>query len=151
MYISIAWQINSQASIASFTHQSLIDNGDSLGSLWSWINELVGISKVDKFSRLGLLEQINTTADKSDYLWYSFRYGSLHYVQILLKPYLLSLLPSYWCPWRGSKSFFKFGSIGIKGDEPFLDQTVLQVESRGHAFHAFINGKPVGEWRKSFF
>ena len=63
--------------IPSFTHQSLTDNGDSLGSEWSWINEPVGISKDDAFSRPGLLEQINTTADKSDYLWYSLRYGSL--------------------------------------------------------------------------
>ncbi|CAN6479316.1 unnamed protein product [Victoria cruziana] len=38
---------------------------------WSWIPEPVGISKSDKFERDGLLEQINTTADLSDYLWYS--------------------------------------------------------------------------------
>ncbi|KAF3455018.1 hypothetical protein FNV43_RR05466 [Rhamnella rubrinervis] len=100
-------KINSVTTIASFTHQFLMDSGASLGSAWSWINEPVGISKDDAFSRLGLLEQIITTADKSDYLWYSL-------------------------------------SIDIKGDEPFLDQTVLHVQSLGHAFHAFINGKPVG-------
>ncbi|XP_015890709.1 beta-galactosidase 8 isoform X2 [Ziziphus jujuba] len=100
-------KINSAATIPSLTRQSLKDNGDSLGSDWSWINEPVGISKDDAFSRVGLVEQINTTADKSDYLWYSL-------------------------------------SIGIKGDEPFLDQTVLHVESLGHAFHVFINGKLVG-------
>lgn len=62
--------------IPSFMHHSLIDDVDSseaLGSGWSWINEPVGISKDDAFTRVGLLEQINTTADKSDYLWYSLR------------------------------------------------------------------------------
>lgn len=66
--------------VPSFTRKSLKDKGNSLGSDWSWIDEPVGISKDDAFSRVGLLEQINTTADKSDYLWYSLRYGvcSLH-------------------------------------------------------------------------
>lgn len=67
-------KINSAAMIPSFARQSLIDDVDaskSLGSVWSWINEPVGISKDNAFSKPGLLEQINTTADKSDYLWYS--------------------------------------------------------------------------------
>ena len=65
--------------LPSFTRQSLINDieSESLGSTWSWINEPVGISKDDAFTKPGLLEQINTTADKSDYLWYSLRYGSL--------------------------------------------------------------------------
>ncbi|XP_031502782.1 beta-galactosidase 8 isoform X1 [Nymphaea colorata] len=42
---------------------------------WSWIPEPVGISKSDKFERDGLLEQVNTTADLSDYLWYSLSIG----------------------------------------------------------------------------
>ncbi|KAG6620967.1 hypothetical protein I3842_Q048200 [Carya illinoinensis] len=106
-------KINSAAMIPSISHQSLkgnIDSSEALGSGWSWINEPVGISKDDAFVKLGLLEQINTTADKSDYLWYSL-------------------------------------GIEIKGDEPFLEdgsQTVLHVESLGHALHAFANGKLVG-------
>jgi uncharacterized membrane protein len=43
-----------------------------------------------------------------------------------------------------------FVSTNIKGDEPFLEdgsQTVLHVESIGHAFHAFINGKLAGDWQ----
>ena len=63
--------------IPSFMHESLNINADSteaIGSGWSWINEPVGISKADAFNKLGLLEQINTTSDKSDYLWYSLRY-----------------------------------------------------------------------------
>jgi hypothetical protein len=43
-----------------------------------------------------------------------------------------------------------FGSTNIKGDEPFLEdgsQTVLHVESLGHALHAFINGKLAGDWK----
>ncbi|XP_042955373.1 beta-galactosidase 8-like isoform X3 [Carya illinoinensis] len=106
-------KINSATMIPSFSHQSLkgnIDSSEALGSGWSWINEPVGISKDDAFVKLGPLEQINTTADKSDYLWYSL-------------------------------------GIEIKGDEPFLEdgsQTVLHVESLGHALHAFTNGKLVG-------
>lgn len=66
--------------IPSFTRQSIIadvQSTEAVGSGWSWINEPVGISKDDAFTRKGLLEQINTTADKSDYLWYSTRYASL--------------------------------------------------------------------------
>ncbi|XVF47153.1 hypothetical protein PTKIN_Ptkin03bG0086400 [Pterospermum kingtungense] len=106
-------KINSMTVIPSFKRESLNTNADSteaIGSGWSWINEPVGISKADAFNKLGLLEQINTTADKSDYLWYSL-------------------------------------SMDIRGDEPFLQdgsQTVLHVESLGHALHAFINGKLAG-------
>nr|GLL43088.1 beta-galactosidase 8-like isoform X1 [Ipomoea trifida] len=53
----------SQASKASISQVSLSD--------WSWYNEPVGISSNNAFSVSRLLEQINTTADKSDYLWYS--------------------------------------------------------------------------------
>ncbi|XVF04925.1 hypothetical protein REPUB_Repub05bG0126900 [Reevesia pubescens] len=106
-------KINSMTMISSLMHESLNTNADSteaIGSGWSWINEPVGISKADAFNKLGLLEQINTTADKSDYLWYSL-------------------------------------STDIQGDEPFLQdgsQTVLHVESLGHALHVFINGKLAG-------
>lgn len=62
------------AVIPSFAHQPLqVDSSDAVGSSWSWINEPIGISKDDAFVRPGLVEQINTSADKSDYLWYSLR------------------------------------------------------------------------------
>lgn len=67
-------KINTAAMIPSFMRQSIIadvQSTEAVGSGWSWINEPVGISKDDAFTRKGLLEQINTTADKSDYLWYS--------------------------------------------------------------------------------
>lgn len=63
--------------ISSFTTESLKEEVGSLdgsSSGWSWISEPIGISKADSFSKVGLLEQINTTADRSDYLWYSLRY-----------------------------------------------------------------------------
>ncbi|CAJ1979329.1 unnamed protein product [Sphenostylis stenocarpa] len=63
-------KINSASSISSFTTESLKEV-DASGSGWSWISEPIGISKADSFSKFGLLEQINTTADRSDYLWYS--------------------------------------------------------------------------------
>jgi hypothetical protein len=43
---------------------------------------------------------------------------------------------------------YTFGSTNIEGDEPFLEdgsQTILHVESLGHALHAFINGKLAGD------
>ncbi|XP_020214604.1 beta-galactosidase 8 [Cajanus cajan] len=67
-------KINSASTTSSFTTESLKQEVGSLEdsiSGWSWISEPVGISKADSFTKYGLLEQINTTADRSDYLWYS--------------------------------------------------------------------------------
>ncbi|RDX70682.1 Beta-galactosidase 8 [Mucuna pruriens] len=101
-------KINSASTYSSFTTESLKQEAGSLddsGSGWSWISEPVGISKADSFSKFGLVEQINTTADRSDYLWYSL-------------------------------------SIDLEDDAG--PQTVLHIESLGHALHAFINGKLAG-------
>ncbi|KAK6138071.1 hypothetical protein DH2020_028186 [Rehmannia glutinosa] len=67
-------KINSMATISKFVRQHSKDDTtstDAYLSGWSWINEPVGISSNSAFTKLGLLEQINTTADQSDYLWYS--------------------------------------------------------------------------------
>ncbi|KAK7272131.1 hypothetical protein RJT34_28551 [Clitoria ternatea] len=101
-------KINSASAISSFVIES---SKEDIGSLeastsgWNWISEPVGISKANSFSQIGLVEQINTTADKSDYLWYS---------------------------------------LSIDHEDDAGSQTVLQIESLGHALHAFINGKLVG-------
>lgn len=42
---------------------------------WSWYEEHVGVVSNGSFTYPGLLEQINTTKDVSDFLWYSTRYG----------------------------------------------------------------------------
>ena len=65
------------AIIPKFVRQSSeddVDASEAFLSGWSWFNEPVGISSNNAFMKLGLLEQINTTADQSDYLWYSLRY-----------------------------------------------------------------------------
>ncbi|KAL2938303.1 Beta-galactosidase 8 [Bienertia sinuspersici] len=67
-------KINSMAVLPKVIPQSLKYNLDSSGDIqssWAWFREPVGISKTQTVTKLGLLEQINTTADKSDYLWYS--------------------------------------------------------------------------------
>lgn len=67
-------KINAVATVPRFVSQSLkddLDASEAFPSDWSWVSEPVGISSNSAFNRLGLLEQINTTADKSDYLWYS--------------------------------------------------------------------------------
>ncbi|CAN7051306.1 hypothetical protein IGI04_027212 [Brassica rapa subsp. trilocularis] len=69
-------KINSATESTAFARQSLKPDGGSsaeLGSQWSHIKEPIGISEADALVKPGLLEQINTTADKSDYLWYSLR------------------------------------------------------------------------------
>ncbi|KAI4322247.1 hypothetical protein L6164_021958 [Bauhinia variegata] len=69
-------KVNSATTISSFKSESLKEDAGTLedsvsGWSWSWISEPVGISKADAFKKTGLVEQINTTADRSDYLWYS--------------------------------------------------------------------------------
>ncbi|KAG8387699.1 hypothetical protein BUALT_Bualt02G0048400 [Buddleja alternifolia] len=67
-------KINSVSTISKFVRQPSKDDTtamDAFASGWSWINEPVGISSDNAFKKPGLLEQINTTADQSDYLWYS--------------------------------------------------------------------------------
>jgi hypothetical protein len=111
-------KINSAATIPKFVRQSssdAVDASEAFLSGWSWFNEPVGISSNNAVMKPGLLEQINTTADKSDYLWYSL-------------------------------------STNIKGGEPFLkdgSQTVLHVESLGHALHAYVNGKLAGSGKRN--
>ncbi|RRT77187.1 hypothetical protein B296_00028426 [Ensete ventricosum] len=48
-----------------------INTSEISESSWNFIKEPVGITKSSAFTKVGLLEQINTTADASDYLWYS--------------------------------------------------------------------------------
>ena len=50
------------------------DTGN-LSTRWSWSKEYVGIWGQDHFSAQGLLEQLSTVLDKSDYLWYTIRYA----------------------------------------------------------------------------
>ncbi|KAK2987762.1 hypothetical protein RJ640_016357 [Escallonia rubra] len=114
-------KINSMTMVPRFVTQSSEDDIDSSKAFlsgWSWVNEPVGISTSNAFTKPGLLEQINTTADKSDYMWYSLS--------------------------NSQELDVYFDSTEIKGDEPFLQdgsQTVLHVESLGHVLYTFVNGK----------
>ncbi|XP_051120653.1 beta-galactosidase 8-like isoform X2 [Andrographis paniculata] len=72
-------KINSVATVSKFVRQLSRDDSaaaaaaaaDAFISGWSWIYEPIGISSNGAFAKRELLEQINTTADQSDYLWYS--------------------------------------------------------------------------------
>jgi len=57
-------------------HSVATSSGDTgkISVNWSWHREDVGIWGQDKFSARGLLEQLSTVLDKSDYLWYTIRY-----------------------------------------------------------------------------
>ncbi|CAI9105117.1 OLC1v1003974C1 [Oldenlandia corymbosa var. corymbosa] len=59
-------KINSMKTLSRFTRASTSSFSD-----WAWVNEPVGISSDNAIMKLGLAEQINTTADKSDFMWYS--------------------------------------------------------------------------------
>ncbi|KAI3822853.1 hypothetical protein L1987_10452 [Smallanthus sonchifolius] len=67
-------KINSMTTIRRFVATSFRDElsySKAISSDWSYVSEPVGISSNDAFNKQGLVEQINTTADQSDYLWYS--------------------------------------------------------------------------------
>ena len=114
---------------------------ESSSSKWSWINEPVGISKNDILSKTGLLEQINITADRSDYLWYSLRYTSLQVWKIFSLTDDSVLLDN--------TSIVFYRSVDLNDDPG--SQTVLHIESLGHALHAFINGKLAGNYSLGFY
>ncbi|KAG2542013.1 hypothetical protein PVAP13_9NG671900 [Panicum virgatum] len=59
------------ASDGSFTTPELAVSG------WSYAIEPVGITKDNALTKAGLMEQINTTADASDFLWYSTSQSNL--------------------------------------------------------------------------
>lgn len=75
-------QINSQVTTSEMRSlgSSIQDTDDSLitpelaTAGWSYAIEPVGITKENALTKPGLMEQINTTADASDFLWYSTRY-----------------------------------------------------------------------------
>ncbi|XP_051113238.1 beta-galactosidase 8 [Andrographis paniculata] len=67
-------KINAISTVPKFVRYSSKERAeakDGFQSGWSWIVEPVGISNKNAFTKPGLQEQINTTADQSDYLWYS--------------------------------------------------------------------------------
>uniref|UniRef100_A0A0D9VS16 beta-galactosidase n=1 Tax=Leersia perrieri TaxID=77586 RepID=A0A0D9VS16_9ORYZ len=72
-------QINSQVTTSEMRslRSSTQDSDDSsitpelATAGWSYAIEPVGITKENALTRPGLMEQINTTADASDFLWYS--------------------------------------------------------------------------------
>ncbi|XP_071726460.1 beta-galactosidase 8 [Rutidosis leptorrhynchoides] len=67
-------KINSMATIRKFVATNVgnvLSASKAISTEWSYVSEPVGISSSGAFKKPGLLEQINTTADQSDYLWYS--------------------------------------------------------------------------------
>lgn len=58
---------------ALFSRSTTVDGNLVAASPWSWYKEEVGIWGNNSFTKPGLLEQINTTKDTSDFLWYSTR------------------------------------------------------------------------------
>ncbi|GJX83330.1 hypothetical protein Tco_0332811 [Tanacetum coccineum] len=59
------------ATVRRFVPASIGDefsDSQAISSDWSYVSEPMGISSNDAFNRPELLEQINTTADHSDYL-----------------------------------------------------------------------------------
>ncbi|XP_050226309.1 beta-galactosidase 8-like [Mercurialis annua] len=55
----------------SFAHSSSLNEISLKQTMWSWYKEEVGIWGNNSFTAPGLLEQIQSTKDTSDFLWYS--------------------------------------------------------------------------------
>ncbi|XXG71673.1 hypothetical protein AAC387_Pa07g0942 [Persea americana] len=67
-------KVVSQKNLGEFPHQHTTSAREHLISSslsWFWYKEQVGIWSNNSFTASGLLEQINTTKDTSDYLWYT--------------------------------------------------------------------------------
>ncbi|KAG8387697.1 hypothetical protein BUALT_Bualt02G0048200 [Buddleja alternifolia] len=65
-------KVNSIMTTTNFIRQPSINGTTATLSNWSWFKEPVGLSRNTSFMLYGLAEQINNTADRSDYLWYSY-------------------------------------------------------------------------------
>ncbi|CAK9156165.1 unnamed protein product [Ilex paraguariensis] len=55
----------------AFARSTSVSEFSLASSTWSWYNEKVGVWGSNAFSASSLLEQINTTKDTSDFLWYT--------------------------------------------------------------------------------
>ena len=73
MTIKVVSQKTLEVDDASFAHNTVIRESSLESSEWSWYKETVGVWGNNSFVAPGLLEQINTTKDTSDYLWYTTR------------------------------------------------------------------------------
>ncbi|KAG9452738.1 hypothetical protein H6P81_005642 [Aristolochia fimbriata] len=66
-------KVVSQASNEDLSHEHNVTAEYPVGSSWNWYKEPVGIWSNNSFTANSLLEQINTTKDASDFLWYTMR------------------------------------------------------------------------------
>ncbi|KAJ0041463.1 hypothetical protein Pint_27446 [Pistacia integerrima] len=85
---------------------------------WEIFKKKVGIWGQVDFMQNDLVDHVNTTKFASDYLWYNTRL-----------------------------SYFHDDSIYVNEDEEFLKKgylPTLQIESKGHALHVFVNGELQG-------
>ncbi|KAJ7968478.1 Beta-galactosidase [Quillaja saponaria] len=57
--------------VLSFARSTTLNELSLASSVWSWYKEEVGVWSNNSFMDSALLEQINTTKDASDYLWYT--------------------------------------------------------------------------------
>eukprot|EP01018_Ginkgo_biloba_P021966 Gb_39827 [translate_table: standard] len=73
MHVStqVAFLQTKPASPAFEDPASLKSTSGSIGTTWRWYYEPIGIWGNNSFKKTGLVEQINTTGDSSDYLWYT--------------------------------------------------------------------------------
>ncbi|ERN14823.1 beta-galactosidase 8 isoform X1 [Amborella trichopoda] len=64
-------KVSAQQSISAHGTSTFVKEYSLALSSWSWHKEQVGIWGRNSFTKPGLLEQINTTRDVSDFLWYT--------------------------------------------------------------------------------
>jgi hypothetical protein len=119
------------------------------GLSWQVFTEQTASTDDSSFTMTGLLEQLNTTRDLTDYLWYSTEW--VINSSSIFKWQLLSFISVFWCLIVILLRFF--ASVVIDPNEGFLrsgNDPVLTVLSAGHALHVFVNGQLSGEEHNVF-
>ncbi|KAL5986890.1 hypothetical protein ACLOJK_015224 [Asimina triloba] len=121
-------KVVAQRSMKDYTHEqtSNMEEDTLTRSSWGWYKEQVGIWSNNSFTSPSLLEQINTTKDVSDFLWYALRYkknySKMLFVQLIVSVQRITL---------------------IDVDESGME-AILNIASLGHAAMVFVNKRFVG-------
>jgi hypothetical protein len=122
---------------------------------WSIFTERIGIWDKTDFVQNGFADHINTTKDSTDYLWHTTRLVYYRLFHVCLVSWFVSLvstkkgrssapfcaLPVLYLThsFNGTCSFNVDRSYPASGIHP-----VLNIDSKGHAVHVFLNNMLIG-------
>lgn len=113
---------------------------------WQAYNDETATYADTSFTTAGLLEQINTTRDSSDYLWYLTEWVTYTRSVFFHEHFVWSKIPVTYL-YEIPILFSSLSSVKIDPNEEFLRSgkyPVLTILSAGHALRVFINGQLAG-------